>query len=245
MFHRRTLGVLALLLTLLTCREGVWADDAAPPKKVALLVGVEEYLKPGFDSLNYCEDDAKAVGVELKKLGFEVTVLLGSAQDDTQRATKANIEAVTRRLVKPLGKKDVMLIMFSGHGQTLHPDSKVVPSLENLDQFTGYFCPYDAVLNDAESQVSLNFLLDDILKENVGRKLLVLDACRDIPQDRTPGSRNVRGIRCVAHRPARGPACTSRAASDSGRSRRRTWGMGSSRTACWTVCGAGRRGMGN
>ncbi|MCA9056442.1 MAG: SUMF1/EgtB/PvdO family nonheme iron enzyme, partial [Planctomycetaceae bacterium] len=170
----------------------VHADDA--PKKVALLVGVNRYLKPGFDDLQFAEADVTAVGEELKKLGFQVTVLLGSAKEDSRKATKETIEAKTRELVKPLGKRDVMLLMFSGHGQTLNPDPNADPTKLDLDQFQSYYCPVNAVLNDASSQVALNYLLDDVLATNVGRKLLVLDACRDIPVDRGKGGRNARGI---------------------------------------------------
>lgn len=187
------LKLAAVLALVCLCVSPALADDVGP-KKVALLVGVEEYLKPGFDDLEYCEDDVTAVGQELKQLGFEVTVLLGSAKVAADKATKANIEATANRLVMPLGKKDLMLIMFSGHGQTLNPNPDAAPNELKIEEFQSYFCPYDAQLNEPSSQVALNYLLDDILAQNVGRKLLVLDACRDIPVDRSKGARNARGI---------------------------------------------------
>ena len=70
--------VCALLLVPLTAR----ADDAAP-RKVALLVGVNHYLKPGFRDLEFAEADVQSVAAELKKLGFETTVLLGSGKRNT------------------------------------------------------------------------------------------------------------------------------------------------------------------
>ncbi len=36
--------------------------------------------------------------------------------------------------------------------------------------------------------------MDDILAPNVGRKLVLVDACRDVPQDLTRGARNTKGI---------------------------------------------------
>ncbi|MCA9053867.1 MAG: caspase family protein [Planctomycetaceae bacterium] len=185
--------IATVLLCLIPASASLRGDDSRP-QKVALLVGVNRYLKPGFDDLSYSEDDVTAVGEELQKLGFKVTVLTGSAKQEQQRATKANIEKTTRRLVKPLGKRDVMLLMFSGHGQTLNPDPHADPTKIDLDKFQSFYCPVDAVANDPATQVALNYLLDDILAQNVGRKLLILDACRDIPIDRSKGGKNARGI---------------------------------------------------
>jgi sulfatase modifying factor 1 len=168
------------------------ADDAPPPKKVALLVGVNQYLKPGFRALRFAEADVTAVGAELKKLGFEVTLLLGSGQGE-QQATKANIEAAARNMVAPLGERDIALVMLSGHGQQLHPDPNADPNNTDFDKFQSFYCPYDAVVNHPETQVSLSQLVDEILAPNVGRRLLIVDACRDVPTDRSRG-RNTKGI---------------------------------------------------
>jgi uncharacterized caspase-like protein len=51
----------------------------------------------------------------------------------------------------------------------------------------------DALVNRPESQVALSQLLDEILAPNVGRKLLIVDACRDVPVNRSRG-RNTRGV---------------------------------------------------
>jgi hypothetical protein len=81
--------------------------------------------------------------------------------------------------VKPLGSKDVMLVMLSGHGQELNGDA--------------YFCPVDAVSNDAATQVSLTRLIDKTLAPNVGRKMLLVDACRDVPRDQSRRPRGIQG----------------------------------------------------
>jgi hypothetical protein len=131
------------------------ADDAPPPKKVALLVGVNQYLKPGFGPLRFAEADVTAVGAELKKLGFEVTLLLGSGRGE-QQATKANIEAAARNMVAPLGERDIALVMLSGHGQQLHPDPNADPNNTDFDKFQSFYCPSDAGVerDDREAQRS-------------------------------------------------------------------------------------------
>jgi formylglycine-generating enzyme required for sulfatase activity/uncharacterized caspase-like protein len=171
------------------------ADDETPPapKKVALLVGVNEYLKPGFKALQFAEADVTAVGEELVKLGFDVTILLGSGEGDA-KATRDNIEAAARRMVEPLGQNDIALVMLSGHGQQLNPNPD--PNQGNVDFNTSesYYCPVDALVNRPESQFSLSLLMDEILAPNVGRKLLLVDACRDVPENIARGARNTKGI---------------------------------------------------
>ncbi len=108
-------GVLGLVVGLTAASL---AQESLQPRKVALLIGVNQYHKPGFRDLQFAEADVQAVAAELQKLDFQVTVLLGSASGERQ-ATLANIEAAAWRLVAPLGKRDIVLVMLSGHGQTL------------------------------------------------------------------------------------------------------------------------------
>lgn len=183
----RTIWTIAAMVAVCGVTPCLKAADAGS-KKCALLVGVNKYLKPDFKDLKFAEADVIAVGAELRMLGFTVRVLLGSGAGESQ-ATLANIERAASEMVADLGQNDVALVMLSGHGQQLNSD----PDEVNLDNSQSYFCPVDAVVNHAETQFSLSHLVDDILAPNVGRKLLLVDACRDIPVDRTRG-RNTKGI---------------------------------------------------
>jgi formylglycine-generating enzyme required for sulfatase activity len=169
------------------------AEDDSAPKKVALLVGINKYQKPGFSDLKYAEADVAAVGDALEKLGFRVTVLLGSGQRKKQ-ATRVNIEAAARKMVESLTKRDVVLVMLSGHGQQLHPDPDADPAQLDFAKFQSFYSPVDAQMNRPETQVSLTYLVDEILAPNVGTKLLIVDACRDVPVDRSRGVRAAKGI---------------------------------------------------
>jgi len=184
--RRRLAVVLSLLLTAITATT--LADDTGP-RKVALLVGVNQYLKPGFKDLEFAEADVTAVAEELQKFGFKVTVLLGSGKGGRQ-ATRANIESTAEQIVKPLGKNDIALVMLSGHGQQLLADPREL----DFSKSKSYYCPVDARFNDPDSQVSLSHLVDDILALDVGTKLLLVDACRDIAADQSRGGRNAKGI---------------------------------------------------
>lgn len=114
----------------------------------------------------------------------------GPARKIVGYASLANIEATAQRIVGPLGQNDVMLVMLSGHGQQLSRD----PTDTEHRKDEAFYCPVDAVANDPATEVALSHLLDDILAPNVGRKLLLVDACRDVPLDAARGARNTKGI---------------------------------------------------
>jgi formylglycine-generating enzyme required for sulfatase activity len=181
----KSLSAFLLCLSVLLWTSPSPAQDATP-RKVALLVGVNKYVKPGFPDLSFAEADVTAVGSELKKLGFEVTLLLGSGMGE-QHATRANILATAKKIIEPLSNKDVALVMLSGHGQQLLPDPSADPNQVDVEKFQSFYCPVDAVFNHSETQVSITQLLDDILAPNVGRKLLIVDACRNVPTNRSRG----------------------------------------------------------
>ncbi len=160
---------------------------SAEPKKVALLVGVNKYLKAGLRDLSYPEADVDAVGTQLTKLGFKVTVLKGSSNGPLQ-ATKENIERTANSLVKPLGKEDIMLVMLSGHGTQLE-----VINADKKKREDGFFCPVEAVVSQPETLYSLSHLTDDILAPNVGMKLVLIDACRSVPSDPARDAKGIQG----------------------------------------------------
>jgi formylglycine-generating enzyme required for sulfatase activity len=114
-------------------------------------------------------------------------VLKGSSSGNAQ-ATRENIEKKVRRVTAPLGKDDMMLVMLSGHGQQL-----VVVQPDGRRKDEAFYCPVDAVAGDATTLFSLSHLTDDILAPNVGRKMLLVDACRDTPSDPARGARGIQG----------------------------------------------------
>ncbi len=168
--------------------------QAAAPKRVALLVGVEEYQKPPFSKLNWCERDVTEVGDELKQLGFDtVRVLRGSAQGADQ-ATRSNILAALNTLVEPLGSHDLIVVMLSGHGQQFRfqEDDPANPGKQR-EREDAFFCPVDAVNRSPEKLVSLSHITDTILANNVGKRLVLVDACRDEPKDLNKGAKGIQG----------------------------------------------------
>ena len=137
-------------------------------KRVAFLVGVNKYKKPGFSNLDYAERDVEELGKEIKdRLKFDAVVVLKG--DD---ATRENIEKQLKVLVKPLGENDLILVALSGHGL----------QFEVNDKEEGFFCPVDAVVPDKAMPLGENLfsmgLLIELLKKNVGKKLILIDRLR-------------------------------------------------------------------
>jgi sulfatase modifying factor 1 len=166
-------------------------------RKVALVVGVQEYDHRDMTDLRFAEGDAARLTETLRRLGFEVTLL--TATEGRKLAsripTAANIRAAAESLAKGLTKRDTALIALSGHG--------IQPSGGN----EAYFCPQDAnptlVYDDrsrAQPQDPTTLIgLDDLLKRvhgrGVGGTLLLVDACRNEPLRK--GRKGIKGIESV------------------------------------------------
>jgi hypothetical protein len=174
-----------VVITLVLAQE----PAAKPPaRRVALLVGINEYQRRGFDPLRWAENDVTDVRQELAGLGFDKIVLMTGSSLGDLRPTKDNILTQLRALLADVGSKDVVLMMLCGHGQQL-----AVTKPDGSTQEDGFYCPVDAVVNEPGSMISLSHLTDEVLRNWGGRNLLLVDACRDGVVDRDRGIRS-RGI---------------------------------------------------
>jgi tetratricopeptide (TPR) repeat protein len=163
------------------------AQAPAEPRKVAFLVGVNKYERRNFDDLVYAERDVEDVGAELKRLGFTVVVLKGSAEGDL-KATREHIDKELLRLLDGVRKDDLVFVMFSGHGQQL-----AVKRSDGSEKEDAFFCPVDAIKDDPEHLFSVSYVIDDVLAKRGGRNLVLIDACRDEPKDPSRGGKGVQG----------------------------------------------------
>ncbi|MFN8707288.1 MAG: SUMF1/EgtB/PvdO family nonheme iron enzyme [Planctomyces sp.] len=151
--RRRILCVAGILLS-------VTATQAAEPKRVALVIGNSEYEA---SPLKNPSNDADAVSVALKGLGFSVTT--------KKDVTKSQFEKAVDEITENLQSGDVCLIFYAGHGQ----------SFENEN----YLIPVDAVLEHPqhvqERCVSVSYLLQALRFSECSLKIVVVDACRNNP----------------------------------------------------------------
>jgi formylglycine-generating enzyme required for sulfatase activity len=152
--------------------------------------------------LTVAEKDAKDVGDKLKSIGFDVTPCLGP--EASQEKLRESLNRFLAKL-KKVNTNDIVLIMFSGHGQELSTTVIKPDGNKQTEQFP-YFCAYNSigfdekkhVLRDKSEQqiedefhlVSLNRVLGNLDESsNSVYNLLVVDACRS-----NPGKGKVSGI---------------------------------------------------
>ena len=169
------LGIGASNGTQLVAQEG--------PRKLALLVGVADYFNKRLSDLDYADADVIAVGKELKRLGFEVTLLT------EKKATYQKVSAAIEKLIEEtsdLESDAIVFMMFSGNGQELTEDR--IPFYLPRDAK-----PYDSAKHKVEGKseeelaaefrlIPLNKLIGDInANSNSANNLLVFDACRNDP----------------------------------------------------------------
>ena len=138
------------------------------PRRVALLVGVDNYVDPSFPDLQYSRGDATALSEVLSSPtggGFEeVTVLAGP-----ENTTRVRILRELRLLSRRLGPEDILVVYFSGHG-TLAPVDENEAAL--------YLLPSDAnASNLAGSALELNSLRAFLGELPAQRKAMIVDAC--------------------------------------------------------------------
>jgi formylglycine-generating enzyme len=185
-----TRSLLAAAVVIATAAALAVAQAPKPPRRVALLVGINEYKKRGFPNLKWAENDINEMARELRQIGFERVVTLTGATGGNLNPTKANIEAQLLKLLADadVGKDDVVLVMLSGHGQQLpvtRPDGK--PGED------AFFCPADAVMNEPRTMISLSRMTDETLHKFGGKNIVIVDACRNGMVDRDRGAKGIDG----------------------------------------------------
>ena len=145
-------------------------DTVYAAKRVALLIGVDEYLDEDLATLSFSGKDANDLATVLRAESGgsfdEVTVLTGP-----QNTTKAAILNTIERITASLQRDDTLLVYLSGHG-TL--------TLDAINGTELYFLPSDATLDSPSEQGVLVSWLEETLADKVARRrVLILDTCHN------------------------------------------------------------------
>lgn len=217
---------LACVAALTACAlPSLSAQQVTPPKKkVALLVGVNAYQDAQvFPQLKHAEDDVNDMAAALRKLEFKVVVLKGpdATRDGFRKALKALLKGTSEN--DEVGHGDLVLVMFSGHGQQLPiepeefddwlKDLKDSGLKDRESEQPVYRKIYEAEISrdasrhhrdepyfcpwDAQNQKANHLIkLNDVvheLKKAGGQNLVFVDACRTQPDDGSRCSKGVQG----------------------------------------------------
>ena len=189
-----TLRALLVVVAVVALPAAAAAQERAA-RKVAFLVGVGKYDHK-FDDLGTApENDVAKLADALAPGGFEVVTLTGRKRDgDPLRATKANIEARFRDVLKGTAGKpalragDTLLVFLCGHGvQAEVPDAATGKADDQP-----LFCPVDALPDTPATMVPLNTLIR-AAEPHGATALFLVDACREVT-DANRGTRSRSGI---------------------------------------------------
>jgi len=131
-------------------------------KKYAIVIGINDYIDPGINDLNYCVADANSIATMLTAAGWEVQLITAESSKSTkQYATKSEIE---NALANVPGDAASFLLYYSGHGSGGHdPDrAYLVPS-----DYNGY----------ATTMISTDELASMFAVISAKNKTIILDSC--------------------------------------------------------------------
>ncbi|MFA7243306.1 MAG: SUMF1/EgtB/PvdO family nonheme iron enzyme [Sulfuricellaceae bacterium] len=141
-----------------------YQPQSAPEKRVALVIGNNDYKDKGVSTLTNAVNDAQAVSRELGKVGFEVMTY-------TNLDLAGMLDAIDSFVAK-LAPGGVGLVFYAGHA--VEVDS------------INYLLPIDISANVSPARighaaVKLSYLMNGLEKSRQKLSLYILDACRNNP----------------------------------------------------------------
>ncbi|MDP2786045.1 MAG: caspase family protein, partial [Sulfurimicrobium sp.] len=151
------------LLALILAAWPLSAPAADSPKRLALVVGNAAY--PG-SPLENPVNDAHAIAVSLKELGFHVTALANLSQREFNRAITLFGEQLT--------PNTVALFYYAGHGMQVRGKNYLIPVDAQIHTEAG-------VKSEA---VDVDTLLEHFQSAGSPLNIVILDACRNNPFER-------------------------------------------------------------
>lgn len=161
---------LCVLHTLSATSDAQDVNSKRPSEKWAVLIGVDDYAYA--KDLKYCGADMQALQKELTQVGFaarQVLLLNDNAKEKRLQPYKSNIEKQIELTCSNAERGDLVLIAFSGHG--VHAGK------------VSYLCPTDAKLDDRSTLISLEWVYQQMQKCQADLKLVMMDACRNVPPE--------------------------------------------------------------
>lgn len=148
-----------------------------PRSLSALVIGNAKYVHAG--KLRNSGHDAEDVAKVLERCGFEVTLVNDATHKQMDKALKA--------FKAKLAEQDVGLFFFAGHGFQIDGDN--------------YLAAVDTEVDDEieakHGSLSLNRVIAQMEKADTATNIIILDACRDNPFERSWHRGTARGLAAV------------------------------------------------
>ncbi|NBW25586.1 MAG: CHAT domain-containing protein [Betaproteobacteria bacterium] len=150
--------------------EGQKAQAQVAPdnrRRLALVIGNDNYSS--MPRLNNAINDAKSMSEALRQANFEVM--------SYSNLDKRRMEEVLRNFTGKLGRDDVGLFYFSGHGIQADNRNFLIPVSENVKKTSEV--PYEGI--------DVNRVMDNLKDAKNALNIVVLDACRSSLPDARGG----------------------------------------------------------
>jgi hypothetical protein len=129
-------------------------------RKVALLVGINNYKDPAIPTLESAVEDVEAIGKLMsEQLGYEVRII--------KDATRADIVKSMNALAQDVGANDSVTVYFAGHGY----------AIEKNNVKNGYWLPTDASVKNPGQWVSNNDIGQLLSNIPAKQTMLISDSC--------------------------------------------------------------------
>ncbi|BDA79624.1 hypothetical protein LPTSP3_g25540 [Leptospira kobayashii] len=142
-------------------------------KRIALIIGINEYKDVGLNDLRKARNDAKGFAKILIQNGeFDSVTLMTDEVDPKQDPnslypTKLNIDEKLDSLLLNADQNDTFVFFFSGHG------------ISDYDE-KSYLLTQDSILSKPfNSSLSVETVIQKISRKGIRKSILFLDACRD------------------------------------------------------------------
>lgn len=148
------------------------SNQKEEPLKLAVVVGIDKYSPfSGVSPLNYAVADAKLLKDTLEGQGYSVLGLYDG--EATVKFIKKAIQEIARLADGHDSHEPASIIFsFSGHGFAVEDEN--------------YLVAYDTDRDDVlETGFPLAEVVDQIKSTNISQKVLLIDACRNNPEQRS------------------------------------------------------------
>ena len=167
---------------------------AAEGRKLAVVIGVNTYRQnSGLPALGHAASDAQRLSGSLRKTGFTVYEMTHEvAKQDGKEAFAPNLEYIRDQIngvldFPNLGEDDAVIITLHGHGVQFDFEDGQGNKTPRF-----YFCPADATIQEIKTAnqlternhlLPLEELYTELGKCSAATKLLIVDACRNDPNE--------------------------------------------------------------
>ncbi|MCH6256611.1 right-handed parallel beta-helix repeat-containing protein [Puniceicoccaceae bacterium K14] len=138
-----------------------------PPsyRKLAYVIGVQDYQDPKISDLDYTRTDAKEMAALLDSIGYQVALL---TEKTTPAATENEILDILR-LISHASPNDQIVFYFSGHGSD---------QANPFGDDRGYLLPQDAQIGRIPAtSVPLQNIRNAVDRSEAERIVILLDSC--------------------------------------------------------------------